>query len=1231
MIVAHNLNALSTTRNLNFNNTSMAKSLRNLSSGYKINSGSDDPSGLVISEQLRAQTAGLKRAVQNTQEAQNVLGIAEGALNEMNNILKKMKQLAVHSANNGVTSPEQIAADQAEVDSSVQTIDRIARTTKFSDQKLLDGNKALRFSSSTVVDSTADFPLIDEGLSEFYQIGSYDQAVSISFNGQDQGGDALMTTQAEKAYFELDGADSRLEIETNAEGVTVLSKDQNFTLTGENGSRVFSFAAGTALGEMVDSINSASGSVGAEAALIFNSDQTVNMIAYTTTSIINDFGTVQTDGGGGSIPVFDSVAGVGLNGIVANPANRVTNFDINAATTAVDGQVEFTLVDNLTNVKDTVLVNLAALGATGTSTVGISLDSFAGVGGTTINFNYTYGYDTAGTGSFGIATGNLIDLASNNVVTNNAVTVPVGAWGGGGNAVPGILTSTVDTNRDVYGNSWYVDVTAIAGEDVTFRLHDNTNNLVDVSTETMSTLGNIGTGTINVALNAGGTTVDFDWSFENDPKHNVTGAWDTIGTGNIIRFDGAGNSTFVTGAVTNGRAPTALDVTAPSDPVNAAQNMTAQVDIFDVVNGETPLTVSVAEGTAANEVVFTISGSSTDPLMTQTVTLNPFNTARTNYQTISLETPNGSVIGFDYYYENDPSLGVFDRPVGDLFSVDATPVNSERLFNGLTSAAETAGASVDINLDPSTGTHLQNLEYGRNTDGQGRIFIKVVEHDTATQQLKFELYKNADMSPSALIGWGEGSSDGTTAISISASNNSNIEGEITFDDNGGTVNFMDERNFGQDAYVAVGGVWSTNGVDYSGSFESNLNSEAGAFNFEETVFSGVELGENTDNLGQIYFRTVQDGANSGQVFAYSDKRMRDEDLVAMTEESQDLQADQELILNSVNGSGLGIITRTGSVDWGGVDGTTYTGLAQFTQLGIRLSASEYGSSQELTLTQDMGQCWEYYNSEGDSVVVTETDGAVRLSGQDAVVNINGEERTCDGLTLELATLEMSGKLVFNQGEVGATTVAQVGYSDGSLFTNAGFLTDDGDGWTDTNSDGSRDTDEIITFKAGANLVNAGHDTTVVFDSWSGGMQLQLGDGAGAENRTVLGVSSATAFDLGKVKVGDKLLRLNDLLAGGAAALGTDPISAMKIIDQAIKDVSDLRARIGAWQSNLLETNTNSLNVAIENITKTESYIRDADMANESTDFSKNQIMVQAGTSMLAQANSLQQGVLSLLG
>ena len=141
MIIANNLNSLATQNSLVKNNSNMSESLTRLSTGYKINSGKDDPSGFVISEQLRAQNVGLQRAVQNTQEASNVLGIAEGALSEMNNILKKMRQLAIHSANNGVTSPEQIAADQSEIDSSIQTIDRIARTTKYSDQFLLNGNK----------------------------------------------------------------------------------------------------------------------------------------------------------------------------------------------------------------------------------------------------------------------------------------------------------------------------------------------------------------------------------------------------------------------------------------------------------------------------------------------------------------------------------------------------------------------------------------------------------------------------------------------------------------------------------------------------------------------------------------------------------------------------------------------------------------------------------------------------------------------------------------------------------------------------------------------------------------------------------------------------------------------------------------------------------------------------------------------------------------------------------
>ena len=92
----------------------------------------------------------------------------------------------------------------------------------------------------------------------------------------------------------------------------------------------------------------------------------------------------------------------------------------------------------------------------------------------------------------------------------------------------------------------------------------------------------------------------------------------------------------------------------------------------------------------------------------------------------------------------------------------------------------------------------------------------------------------------------------------------------------------------------------------------------------------------------------------------------------------------------------------------------------------------------------------------------------------------------------------------------------------------------------------------------------------------------------------------------------------------------DPVKAMAIVKNAIRDVTGWRADLGAWQSNLLETNASSLQVAMENIAKTESYIRDTDMAAESISYAENQVLAQAATSMLAQANSLPETILTLI-
>jgi flagellin len=139
--INHNIASLNANRNLGLTNGSMEKSMQKLSSGFRINVAADDPAGLVISEQFRAQIAGLNRAIQNSEGSISMIQTAEGALTEINNLLISMRELAIHAANEGFNDSDQLAADQAEIEQAVKTIDRIAANTQFGTKKLLDGSK----------------------------------------------------------------------------------------------------------------------------------------------------------------------------------------------------------------------------------------------------------------------------------------------------------------------------------------------------------------------------------------------------------------------------------------------------------------------------------------------------------------------------------------------------------------------------------------------------------------------------------------------------------------------------------------------------------------------------------------------------------------------------------------------------------------------------------------------------------------------------------------------------------------------------------------------------------------------------------------------------------------------------------------------------------------------------------------------------------------------------------
>jgi flagellin len=137
-----NTNVASLTARVSLANSqaSLNTSLQRLSTGLRINSGADDPSGLIASEGLKSEIAGINQAINNSTQATNVISTADAALGQVSNLLIDIKGLLVQSANTGALTPDQLAANQLQIDSAVQSITRISNTTTFAGLNLLNGS-----------------------------------------------------------------------------------------------------------------------------------------------------------------------------------------------------------------------------------------------------------------------------------------------------------------------------------------------------------------------------------------------------------------------------------------------------------------------------------------------------------------------------------------------------------------------------------------------------------------------------------------------------------------------------------------------------------------------------------------------------------------------------------------------------------------------------------------------------------------------------------------------------------------------------------------------------------------------------------------------------------------------------------------------------------------------------------------------------------------------------------
>ena len=155
MVVQHNLTAINSNRMLGLTTASQAKSTEKLSSGYKINRAADDAAGLSISEKMRKQIRGLTQASSNAEDGISTVQTAEGALNEVQDMLQRMNELSVKAAN-GTQSEDDRSYIQNEIDQLTTEIDRVAETTKFNETYLLKGDKtaATKYTYSYAADAT---------------------------------------------------------------------------------------------------------------------------------------------------------------------------------------------------------------------------------------------------------------------------------------------------------------------------------------------------------------------------------------------------------------------------------------------------------------------------------------------------------------------------------------------------------------------------------------------------------------------------------------------------------------------------------------------------------------------------------------------------------------------------------------------------------------------------------------------------------------------------------------------------------------------------------------------------------------------------------------------------------------------------------------------------------------------------------------------------------------------
>jgi len=1189
-----NVSSLVAQNTLQRSNQQLQESLTRLSTGLRINVGKDDPAGLIASEALRSDIVSVQKAVTNSERANQLIATADSALGQVSSLLNDIRGLVSEAANTGALSEDQIQANQLQIDSSLEAIDRIAQITSFQGKRLLDGN--------------LDF--ITSGVSSDIQGLQIDQA---NFGTLDEiGVEVNVVKQATRAELNYSfGAISE---------ATVLE------VSGSNGTEAFQFADGTTIEEIASSVNLVSDATGVSAEI----EKAAAEGSITASSF----------GADNDIQITANEAGLDEGNIRIKFSDSGGSATTQATLTAASGDDPATIEVQLATEQGATATGVAD--ETGTENNALKIDAkikSADFNGLDVEFadraqnaNATIEFFADGSTAYntidlnGGAGGVLAIEATQGGTSFNGVDVQSVADGNGtsgleirfdpngGGASKGLLTidlggSTAETLasvRDAINASGF-NFKAFVADDGTSAAGD----AADQATGPVTLANAVDGPALRFNIEAGTTTADdvvADLTTNTDAAtkrvaglFTIANAPDNDGTGAI----GAATLTDVlSGGVDKGAiTATANDViTAINDKVNGAGNsVTAALAAGN--DGHALATkfeefAFVGQDNKNNRLQFLSPSGGPNIRFTSTagsslgldLTTDP-RTEGFSSTTIQSDSANGSLVftARQTGTEFDGFTVVFDDSDGDVaagtneYAVLNRETKELRIFidGGNSTAADVAAA---VNNDSYVSQFFRATDFG-DSDGTGTLVATDTDNEAKTSgglasvgTLIVNLETDADglikTTANDLISFFDDPSQFVTdSTELTATQNLLAEYGIS------VSNAEGSNGSGLLEATSEDAVFATSGTQLE---DQNAEATTNAVNGVNTQlkFAAKQAGEALDGVTISFVNngTISKGNETGAfdataktlVFQIEEGQTTADDIRNIFLDNGSGIFDAELadlftVTNVGDGSGVINTSDTGTTsggvkDVGTQDGAALLGNSDLANKGLTLRSSEFGSDQFVSLKALSG-----------SFEVTDSTGAVasRASGTDVVARINGIEAVGRGRKASVNTSSLDVSF----------TVAQ------------------------TVNDGS----------------------TLSFKITGGGASFQLGPDVVSNQQARLGIQSVSTATLGGVSG-----RLFELRSGGAKALNVDASGAASVVDEVIGVVTKLRGRLGAFQRTTLETNIFTLNDTLANLTDAESSIRDADFAAESAKLTRAQILVQSGTSVLGIANSNPQNALALL-